>query len=73
MMNDPMMGGSAMMGGDMMDMPAMMGGMTTRSRDGRCRASQSAAIQAAFMAVFGDSARARWVQEHEAELTRSGM
>ena len=73
MAGDAMMDGEAMMGADMMDKTPMMGDMTARARDGQCLASQSAAVQAAFAAAFGDGAGARWVQEHERELTRSGM
>ena len=72
MMNDPMMD-QGMMSDSMMESPAMMAGKMLRARDGQCLASQSAAIQAAFAAVFGDGAGARWVQEHERELARSGM
>ena len=73
-MGDPaMMGDSGMMGDPMMDDKAMMGNRSLRARDGQCLASQSTAIQSAFVAVFGDGAGARWVQEHEAALTRSGM
>lgn len=73
-MEDPgMMGDPGMMSDQKMDDQGMMGNMTSRARDGQCLASQSAAVQALFAAAFGDGAGARWVQEHEAELTRSGM
>ena len=61
-MHDP-----AMMDDEMHD-PAMMGGEMLQARDGQCLAGQAPAIQAAFVAVWGDHAGARWVEEHEAEL-----
>ncbi len=64
------MGDSMMM--DSMDM-GMMASMMMRAKDGQCLASQSAQVQAAFSAAWGDGAGARWVQEHEAELARKGM
>ncbi len=42
------------------------------ARDGQSLAGQSATTQAMFKAAWGDSAAQRWVQEHEAELTRLG-
>ena len=42
------------------------------ARGGQSLAGQSAATQAMFKAAWGDSAAQRWVQEHEAELTRLG-
>lgn len=42
------------------------------ARDGQSLSSQSAATQAMFRAAWGDGAAQRWVQEHEAELTRLG-
>jgi hypothetical protein len=42
------------------------------ARDNQSLAGQSAATQALFNAVWGGQAGPRWVQEHEAELARSG-
>ena len=41
-----------------------------RARDGQCLATQTPATQALFVAVWGDRAATRWVEEHEAELAR---
>jgi hypothetical protein len=43
-----------------------------RARDGQTLATQSAATQAAFTAVWGDRAAARWVEEHDAALSQGG-
>ena len=50
--------------------PPSAGGQV--ARDGQSLATQTAATQALFMAVWGSSAPTEWVKEHEAELTRSG-
>ena len=42
-----------------------------RARDGQSLASQTSVTQALFVAVWGDRAATRWVEEHEAELGRS--
>jgi hypothetical protein len=42
------------------------------ARDGQSLAGQSATTLAAFTAVWADRAPRRWVQEHEADLTRLG-
>lgn len=85
MMGDKMMDPQAMMDGNMMEGSAMgdkvmdssammmMDSMMLRARDGQCLATQSPAVQAAFVAAWGESAGARWVQDHEAELARMGM
>ncbi len=80
MMGDQKMDGPGVMDGEKMEDPGMMGdekmdgammsNMVVQARDGQCLASQPAAVQAAFMAVWGDRAGARWVEEHEAELAR---
>jgi uncharacterized cupredoxin-like copper-binding protein len=51
--------------------PAPAGGSSV-ARDTQSLAGQSAATQARFNAVWGGQAGPRWVQEHEAELARSG-
>ncbi|GAC1325459.1 MAG: hypothetical protein NVSMB2_24050 [Chloroflexota bacterium] len=43
-----------------------------KARDSQSLAGQSAATQAMFAAVWGDTAAQRWVQEHESELSRMG-
>jgi hypothetical protein len=70
-MGDMSMGDSMMMDHSM-DV-GMMASMMMRAKDGQCLASESAQVQAAFTAAWGDGAGARWVQEHEAELARKGM
>jgi len=50
--------------------PAAEAQAPLRARDGQSLATQSAATQAMFQAVWGNGAAARWVQEHEAELAR---
>ncbi len=47
-------------------------GLGPRARDGQSLRTQPAAVQAAFEALWGDQAGARWVAEHEAELARQG-
>jgi uncharacterized cupredoxin-like copper-binding protein len=42
------------------------------ARDGQSLSGQPAATQAMFKVAWGDGAAQRWVQEHEAELTRLG-
>jgi uncharacterized cupredoxin-like copper-binding protein len=45
---------------------------SSAARDGQSLTNQSSATQAAFSAAWGGAAAQRWVQEHEAELSRSG-
>jgi len=52
--------------------PAQSPAGSSVARDGQTLSSQSAATQAMFRAAWGDSAAQRWVQEHEADLTRMG-
>ncbi len=52
--------------------PAQAGLPVLRARDGKSLATESFATQAMFIAVWGDRAAARWVEEHEAALSRAG-
>jgi uncharacterized cupredoxin-like copper-binding protein len=45
---------------------------STVARDGQNLAGQPSATQAVFTAIWGGAAAQRWVQEHDAELTRLG-
>jgi hypothetical protein len=53
--------------------PAPPGGPATpaRASDGQRLGLQPAGVQAAFQLHHGDAAEARWIAEHEAELTRA--
>jgi quercetin dioxygenase-like cupin family protein len=41
-----------------------------QARDGQRLSEQSGMTQAAFLALWGDEATARWIEEHEVELAR---
>jgi plastocyanin/glucose/arabinose dehydrogenase len=52
--------------------PAASSAGSAIARDGQSLPNQSATTQAMFAAVWSDRAAQRWVQEHEAELSRMG-
>ena len=56
----------AMMDDPMMD--SVMDDMMLHASDGQSLSTQAADIQARFVAVWGECAAARWVEEHEADM-----
>jgi SnoaL-like domain len=52
--------------------PVGPGAAVPVARDGQTLGTQPAVTQLQFQSVWGDQASARWVQEHDAVLSRSG-